>query len=76
MDTRREALQIQKHFGRYHDTIGEAITEIVEAKPGASVEEGDVIAHVKAALAAFKAPKRVCGVLLCPFPTDLPHATN
>ena len=25
MDTRREALQIQKHFGRYHDTIGEAL---------------------------------------------------
>lgn len=25
MDTRREAAQIQKHFGRYHDDIGEAI---------------------------------------------------
>jgi hypothetical protein len=26
MDTRREAAQIMKHFGRYHDDIGEAIT--------------------------------------------------
>jgi len=25
MDTRREAAQIMKHFGRYHDDIGEAI---------------------------------------------------
>ena len=25
MDARREAAQIQKHFGRYHDDIGEAI---------------------------------------------------
>jgi hypothetical protein len=25
MDPRREALAIQRHFGRYHDTIGEAI---------------------------------------------------
>jgi hypothetical protein len=25
MDSRREALQIQKQFGRYHDVIGEAI---------------------------------------------------
>jgi fatty-acyl-CoA synthase len=41
------------------DKFGEAITAIVEAKPGASLDEGDVIAHVKAALAAFKAPKRV-----------------
>jgi hypothetical protein len=29
MDTRREAVQIQKHFGRYHDDIGEAIIYFV-----------------------------------------------
>jgi fatty-acyl-CoA synthase len=39
--------------------FGEAITAVVEAQPGAALDEGDVIAHVKAALAAFKAPKRV-----------------
>jgi acyl-CoA synthetase (AMP-forming)/AMP-acid ligase II len=41
------------------EKFGEAITAVVEAKPGATVEEGDVIAHVKGKLAAYKAPKRV-----------------
>jgi acyl-CoA synthetase (AMP-forming)/AMP-acid ligase II len=41
------------------EKFGEAITAVVEAKPGASLDERDVIAHVKAALAAYKAPKRV-----------------
>jgi acyl-CoA synthetase (AMP-forming)/AMP-acid ligase II len=41
------------------DKFGEAITAVVEARPGHAVDEGDVIAHVKAKLAAYKAPKRV-----------------
>jgi fatty-acyl-CoA synthase len=41
---------------------GEAITAVVEPHPGASVEEADVIAHVKNRLAAYKAPKRVLSV--------------
>ncbi len=41
------------------EKFGEAITAVIEAKPGAAVDEGDVIAHVKGKLAAYKAPKRV-----------------
>jgi acyl-CoA synthetase (AMP-forming)/AMP-acid ligase II len=41
---------------------GEAITAVVEAKPGSAIDEADVIAHVKSKLAAFKAPKRVLTV--------------
>jgi acyl-CoA synthetase (AMP-forming)/AMP-acid ligase II len=41
------------------EKFGEAITAVVEPKPGASLDEGDVIAHVKGKLAAYKAPKRV-----------------
>src|SRR4029078_10946328 len=40
------------------EKFGEAITAVVEPKPGATLEEGDVIAHVKTKLAAYKAPKR------------------
>ena len=38
---------------------GEAITALVESAPGDPPEEGDLIAHVKGRLAAFKAPKQV-----------------
>ncbi len=41
------------------DKFGEAITAVVEPFPEAKVDEGDVIAHVKGKLAAYKAPKRV-----------------
>ena len=41
------------------DKFGEAITAVVEPVPGATIDEGDVIAHVKGKLAAYKAPKRV-----------------
>jgi fatty-acyl-CoA synthase len=41
------------------DKFGEAITAVVEAEPGAEIDAGDVIAHVKGKLAAFKAPKHV-----------------
>jgi len=41
------------------EKFGEAITAVVESVPGATLDEGDVIAHVKEKLAAYKAPKRV-----------------
>jgi acyl-CoA synthetase (AMP-forming)/AMP-acid ligase II len=41
------------------DKFGEAITAVVEPFPGSAIDEGDVIAHVKGKLAAYKAPKRV-----------------
>ena len=41
------------------EKFGEAITAVVEAAPGASIDEGEIIAHVKGELAAYKAPKRV-----------------
>ena len=41
------------------EKFGEAITAVVELAPDAELDEGDVIAHVKGRLAAFKAPKRV-----------------
>jgi fatty-acyl-CoA synthase len=41
------------------EKFGEAVTAVVEATPGASVDEAEVIAHVKQHLAAYKAPKRV-----------------
>jgi fatty-acyl-CoA synthase len=41
------------------EKFGEAITAVVEPRDGAKIDESDVIAHVKGALAAYKAPKRV-----------------
>ncbi len=41
------------------EKFGEAVTAVVEAQPGADIDEADVIAHVKSKLAAYKAPKRV-----------------
>jgi fatty-acyl-CoA synthase len=41
------------------DKFGEAITAVVEAEPGETIDAGDVITHVKGKLAAFKAPKHV-----------------
>jgi len=41
------------------EKFGEAITAVVEAQPGQTIDPQTLIAHVKAALAAFKAPKRV-----------------
>jgi 3-oxocholest-4-en-26-oate---CoA ligase len=41
---------------------GEAICAVIEPQDGAEVDEADVIAHVKAHLAGFKAPKRVLPV--------------
>ena len=44
------------------ERFGEAITALVEPNPGATVDEAELIAHVKEQLAAFKAPKRVLTV--------------
>ncbi len=41
---------------------GEAITALVEPHAGDVIVEADLIAHVKARLAAYKAPKRVLAV--------------
>ena len=44
------------------EKFGEAITAVVQPAPGATLDESDVIAHVKSKLAAYKAPKRVLAV--------------
>ena len=41
------------------ERFGEAVTAVVEPKPGQSIDEDALIAHVKTTLAAYKAPKRV-----------------
>jgi malonyl-CoA/methylmalonyl-CoA synthetase len=54
-------------FGVPHADLGEALTVAVVARPGASLSEQQVIAHVKSKLANFKVPKRVV------FVADLPR---
>jgi 3-oxocholest-4-en-26-oate---CoA ligase len=44
------------------DRFGQAICALVEAAPGALVDEAALIAHVKASLSSFKAPKRVLSI--------------
>ena len=44
------------------ERFGEAVTAMVEAAPGAAVDEQALIAHVKSHLSHFKAPKRVHAV--------------
>jgi fatty-acyl-CoA synthase len=41
------------------DRFGEIICAVVEASPGAVVEEEPLIEHVRARLARYKAPRRV-----------------
>jgi 3-oxocholest-4-en-26-oate---CoA ligase len=41
------------------EKFGEAITAVVEAVEGATLDEAELVAHVKGHLAAYKAPKRV-----------------
>lgn len=41
------------------DKFGESVTAVVEPATGASIEEADLIAHVKEHLAHYKAPKRI-----------------
>ena len=46
------------------ERFGEAIRALVEPAGGAEIDEADLIAHVKARLAAYKAPKRVIRVVV------------
>jgi len=41
------------------ERFGQAVTALVENRPGESVDEAALIAHVRAHLAAYKAPKRI-----------------
>lgn len=42
-----------------HRVLGEEVGALVQLRPGGSVSEDDLKAHVKAQLAAFKVPKRI-----------------
>jgi 3-oxocholest-4-en-26-oate---CoA ligase len=44
------------------DRFGEAITALVEPARDATIVEADLVAHVRASLAAYKSPKRVITV--------------
>ena len=41
------------------EKFGEAVTGMVEARPGHTIDAASVIAHVKTTLAAYKAPKHI-----------------
>ena len=41
------------------EKFGEAVTGVVELRPGWTIEESEVIAHVRQTLAAYKSPKRI-----------------
>ncbi len=41
------------------DKWGETVKAVVVAKPGASVEEADIIAWARERIAAFKAPRSI-----------------
>ena len=41
------------------EKFGEVVTAVIELEPGQSVDDAEIIAHVKSKLAAFKAPKHV-----------------
>ncbi|HEV7688990.1 MAG TPA: AMP-binding protein [Acidimicrobiia bacterium] len=44
------------------ERFGEIVVGLVERAPGAALDEADVIGHVKARLASYKAPKRILTV--------------
>jgi fatty-acyl-CoA synthase len=52
------------------ERFGEAVTAIASLVEGTTLDEGDVIAHVKGELASYKAPKRVL------FVPTVPRAAN
>ena len=52
------------------DRFGQAVTAVVEPQRGTSLDEDEVIAHVKSKLAHYKAPKRIFVV------DDLERAAN
>ena len=53
----RRAWPTRWRSGLPDEKFGEAITAVVELAPGASLDEADIIAHVKGKLAAYKAPE-------------------
>ncbi len=66
-----EVEEVLKTHPSVHDAVavgvpdekfGEAITAVVELVPGATLDEADVVDHVKSRLASFKAPKQVLAV--------------
>jgi malonyl-CoA/methylmalonyl-CoA synthetase len=54
-------------IGLAHQDLGEGVTAVVVARPGASLTEADVLAGLKLRLARYKVPKRVLVV------ADLPR---
>jgi acyl-CoA synthetase (AMP-forming)/AMP-acid ligase II len=63
-----EVEEVIKTFGDTLDAVcvgvpderfGEAVVALVQLRPGAELDERAIIAHVKASLAGYKAPKRV-----------------
>ncbi|MBP8308391.1 MAG: malonyl-CoA synthase [Burkholderiaceae bacterium] len=46
-------------IGVAHRDFGEAVTAVVVAQPGASLDEAALIAELKGRIAAFKVPKRI-----------------
>ena len=44
------------------DKFGEAVTGVVELRPGAELDEAAMIAHVRTTLAAYKSPRRIVPV--------------
>ena len=51
-----------RSVGLPDERFGQSITALVEPLPGRTVDEADLIAHVRGRLAAYKAPKRVVSV--------------
>jgi len=56
---RHEAVRDAVAVGVPDPRFGEVVAAVVEPRPGMALGEDDVIAHVKAHLAHYKAPKRV-----------------
>jgi malonyl-CoA/methylmalonyl-CoA synthetase len=56
-------------IGVPHRDFGEAVTAVIVTRPGVTLSEADVIAHLKVQIANFKVPKRVF------FVPDLPRNT-
>jgi malonyl-CoA/methylmalonyl-CoA synthetase len=46
-------------IGLAHPDLGEGVTAVVVAKPGAAVTEADIVAGLKSRLARYKIPRRV-----------------
>jgi len=56
---RHPAVRDAVAVGIADERFGEAVAAVVELRPGAAADEDEIIEHVKAHLAHYKAPKRV-----------------